>query len=419
MRRAVLVIALLLLVFVSVTWVPGSDVAVRESLGGERAALSPGLHLRLPLYHRVYVYDTSPVVIDEPVPIVTRDNATFRLPCRVGVSVSRGDVLTFHKGRSGRDTATYLRETVRAAIAAAVKTLSSDQILAPGPKTVLAQSVSADLLAHGISDDGLAVGSPGPQVLFNAVVDFLRRQLPASAQKLAASTLEASPKEALAHAAMGAVLESEGRRDEAEAQYMEALYLDPTAPEPMSRLFLLNQTSRDPEALGRLQRLLEASIEKKKDSAVHHDWLGQVYMREGRDDKAEMAFKTAIGLAPKTPEFHVSLGGLRVKQKKFDEARAAYNDALALRPGFPLALFNVGVTYAMQGNLDKAIESFEAAEKSAPPSVALLNSLAQAYEAKGETARAVETLKRSLQERPDQPARAADLKRLQSSLKTR
>ena len=85
---------------------------------------------------------------------------------------------------------------------------------------------------------------------------------------------------------MGEVLESEGKRGEAEQQYLEALYEDPVALEPMSRLFLLYQTTQDPAQIMKLQRLLTASLEKNKDSAIHHDWLGQVYMREGRLDQA-------------------------------------------------------------------------------------------------------------------------------------
>jgi protein O-GlcNAc transferase len=216
---------------------------------------------------------------------------------------------------------------------------------------------------------------------------------------------------------MGAVLEGEGRRADAEAQYQEALFLDPTAPEPMSRLFLIYQTSKDPEALGRLQRLLEASIQKKKDSAVHHDWLGQVYLRTGQLDRAETAFNTAISLSPKTPEFHLSLGSLRVRQGRLDDALAAYEDALKLRPDFPLALYNIGVVHALQGNFDKAIDAFEGAEKAPPPNVALLNALAQAYEQKGDTAKAVDALRRSLAQRPEQPDRAAELKRLQAKVR--
>jgi Flp pilus assembly protein TadD len=332
------------------------------------------------------------------------------------VHVSAGDALTFHRGRSGRDVVPYLQETTRNAIRDAAREMSSDQILVASAGALLGQRVSADLIGRGISDDGLTVSAPGPQVIFNAVVDYLNRKLPASARQLAEASLKTDPNVALHHAAMGAVLQAEGKTTEAEMQYQEALYVDPAAPEPMSRLYMLYQTSKDPEALGKLQRLLEASIAKKKDSPVNHDWLGQVYLRSGQLDKAEMAFNTAIALSPKTPEFHVSLGTLRVRQNRLDDARAAYNDALALRPDFPLALFNVGVTWAVQGDIDKAIDAFEKAEKAGPPTVALLNSMAQAYEQKGDNARAAEALRRSLALRPEQPDRAAELKKIEAQL---
>jgi protein O-GlcNAc transferase len=283
--------------------------------------------------------------------------------------------------------------------------------------SLMGQSVSADLISRGISDDGLVLGSPGPQVIFNSVVDYLDRQFPASARRLAETSLARDPKESLFHAALGVVLEAEGKTKDAEAQYLEALYLDPTSVEPMSRLFLLTQRSGDAAALGRLERLLEASLAKKKDSAMHHDWLGQVYLRSGKHDKAEMAFNTAIALAPKTPEYRISLGSLRAGQGRLSEAQAAYEEALKIKPDHPMALYDLGVTRAMQGDIDQAIASFEAAARSAPPSVPLLNAMAQAYEQKGDAAKAVDALRRSLAQRPDQKDREADLRRLEAKIR--
>ena len=419
MRRSTLIVVVILVVAAlsCITWVGAGAPAVRESLGGQTTVLPPGPHLRVPLYHRVYHYDAPPYTLDESLSIVTRDQATFKLPVHDTVRVSPGDVLTFHAARSGRDTDEYLKETARGAILNAAKQRSSDEILLPQAAGAMAQQVSADLIARGISDDGLTLGTPGPQVVFNVVVDNIRRQYPATARKLAEASLKSDAHNALYVTAMGAVIEAEGNLPGAEAKYLEALYLDPTAPEPMSRLFVLYQKKGDPEAVGKLERLLLASLEKKKDSAVHHDWLGQVYMRQGQADKAEMAFNTAINLSPKTPEFRVSLGTLRVQQKRYDDARKVYEEALKLKPDHTLALYNLGVLSAIQGQIDEAIGFFEKAAGTAPPSVALLNSMAQAYEQKGELARAAEALRRSLQQRPDQPERAAALRRVEAGLR--
>jgi tetratricopeptide (TPR) repeat protein len=415
MRRLIVVLALVILALSFVVW-PGGGIAVRESPGGAAIVLGSGPHLRVPLYHRVYRYAVSPVTVDEAVAIVTKDGAGFRLPCRIEARVSPGDVLTFHTSSAGRDASAYIGETVRAAIAGAAKEMSTDEILSPGAAGRLAQGVSADLIARGISDDGLVVGPPGAQVIFNAVVEDLRQKYAASARRLAETSLAKDPKEALFHAALGVVLESEGKPQEAEARYLEALYLDPTALEPMSRLFLLNMRTSDPAALARLQRLLEASIAKRADSPMHHDWLGQVLMRTGQQDRAEQAFNAAIKLAPQTPEYHISLGSLRAGQGRLPEAQAQYEEALKLKPDHPLALYNLGVAHAMQGDLDKAIAVFETAARAASPSVALLNAMAQAYEQKGDTAKAADALRRSLAQRPDQKERAADLRRLQAKL---
>jgi len=420
MRRFLILAGVLVAVSLLLTTCVGSgELVVRETLGGEAVALEPGLHARVPLYHRVYRYDTGSVTFDEAVPVVSRDNATFKLPCSNSARVSPGDLLTFHRGRSGRDTTTYISETLRNAIREAAKAMDSDRILAPGSGPRLAQQVSADLITRGISDDGLQAGSPGPRVIFAAVVDHLNRKFPASARQLAETSLKADPGQALYQAAMGMVLEAEGKAGEAEQRYLEALYFDPTSVEPMSRLFVMYQTSQDTTAPGRLRRLLAASIEKKQDSPVHHDWLGQVDMRMGQLDKAEESFGTAIALAPKIPEYRISMGNLRAQQNRLDDARSEYEEALKIRPDHPLALYDLGVTYAVRGDLNGAIEHFEKAEKAAPPSVMLLNSLAQAYEKKGEIGKAADALRRSLQQRPRQPERAAALKRLEGMLRTK
>lgn len=412
-----IVVVIVAAVLGTVTLVPAGRFAVRESHGGTATPLGPGLHLRLPLYHRVYVYDPSPVTLDGTVDIVTRDHAGFKLPVRLTGHASPADVLSFHQGRSGREPRLYIEERMREAVVTAAKGFNADEILAPDIATRLAPRVSADLITRGISDDGLSVDSPSSQVIFNAVNDYLKRQFPAAARTLAERSLQAHPKDALVHAAMGAVLEHEGKRAEAEQEYLEAVYLDPIALEPMSRLYVMYQSTKDPAKISKLERLLEASLDKKKDSAIHHDWLGQVYMREGQYEKAKMAFTTAIGLKPQEPEFQINLGSLLAKQGKMDEGIAAYQKALELRADHPLALFNLGSAYAIQGNYDKAVEYFQRAERAGPPSYTLFNSIAQAYEAKGQHARAAEYLKRSLALRPDQPDRRAELKRIESLLK--
>ncbi len=417
--RFVLAAAAVLLVILLFAYVPAGQVAVRESYGGNALRLGPGVHLRVPLYHRLYRYSTRPVTVEESIPVITKDNATFKMPVKILARVSPEDLLTFHAGRSGRETDVYIRERVGQALRDAAKTLSADQILSGDTSRTLAPAVSADLLGRGISDDGVTIGRPGGQVVFNAVLDYLNRKLLPSARSLAESTLAADPKEALYHAAMGMVFEAEREPGAAEKEYEEALFLDPAAPEPMSRLYVMYQSSGDAATLAKLERYLEAAIAKNKTSPVHYDWLGQVAMRYGRLDKAETAFNTAISLAPKAPEFRVSLGSLRTRQGKLDEARAAFEEALKLRADYPLALYDLGVVYAMQKDFDKAIEYLLHAERAGPPNHALYNSLAQAYEEKGQPDRAVEYLKRSLKLRPDQPERKAELDRLQARIRKR
>lgn len=418
MKRVLIpAVVLLALVFLSLTWVGSEEIVVRESYGGQAVVLEPGLHLRIFPFHRLYRYDPDARTLDEGLEIVTRDKATFTIPVQLAARVSPGDVLTFHNECSGRDPGAFIDESMRAAVLRAAQTLNADEILNPRTAARLGQAVSAELISRGISDEGMKVGAIRPQVALNAVIDYLHRQFAASGRQLAEALLATDPSEPLYHAAMGAVLEAEGKNRAAEEEYLEALVLDPAAPEPMSRLFLMLQSRGDAESVQQLQRLLDAAVHKEPNSAVHYDWLGQVYMRLGQLDRAESSFANAIRLAPGTPAFLVSLGGLKVRQGDIPAARTAYEKALALQQDHTLALFNLGTTYAMEEDFDTAIEYFRLAADAGPANPAILNALAQAYEEKGDTARALDYLRRSLELKSDQPERRADLTRLEESLK--
>ena len=412
-----IVLALVALLAVNLAYVSAGEFAVREGPGGSMQPLGSGLHLRVPLVHRMYVYDGTPVLLDGPVDVVTKDSATFKLPVRIAGRASQGDVLTFHRSRSGREPRVFIEERLRAAVISAARTFNADELLSPQIERHMGPLVSSDLITLGIADDGLQVARPEPRVVFNAVVDYLSRGFYASARALAERSLQADPSQALYLAALGEVLEAENKKNEAEQKYLQALYNDPTAPEPMSRLYLMYQATQEPAQIMKLERLLVASIEKKKDSPVHYDWLGQVYLREAQYDKARMAFQTAIGLAPTEASFRINLGGLDAKQGKLDDALAGFQKALDLKPDHPLALFNLGTVYALKGEMDKALESFQRAERAGPPSHALLNSMAQVYERKGQLDRAADCLRRSLALRPNQPDRRAMLKRIEAQIR--
>jgi Flp pilus assembly protein TadD len=417
--KRVLVAAILLLAvaLLSLTLVGTGEVVVRESHGGQATVLDPGLRVRLFPLHRLFRYPAAPRRIDEALEIVARDNATFHIPIRLSARISRGDVLTFHRECGGRDPGAFIEETAREAVRLAARGLNADEILHPSAAARLAQVVSAELIGRGISDDGLQIGAIRPQVAFNAVVDYLNRQFVASGRKLAERLLSAAPDEALYHAAMGMVHEAEGDAAAAERAYLESLYLNPAAPEPMSRLFLILQSRGDADSLQQLRRLLDAAVHKTPVSAVHHDWLGQILLRLGRLEEAQASFDTALRLAPNTPSFHISLGSLRAARGDVAAARSSYEKALELQPDHALALFNIGTTYAMEKDLDRALDYFRRAEGAGPPNPAILNALAHAYEQQGDAARAADYLRRSLALKPEQPDRRADLKRLEARLR--
>jgi len=92
--------------------------------------LGSGLHLRVPLYHRLYVYDQTPC-------FWTVRSTWSRRTRRVQAARadrgprSPGDALTFHRGRSGREPRVYIEERLRAAVVSAARGFNADALLSP------------------------------------------------------------------------------------------------------------------------------------------------------------------------------------------------------------------------------------------------------------------------------------------------
>ncbi|MBU0753951.1 MAG: tetratricopeptide repeat protein [Planctomycetes bacterium] len=128
---------------------------------------------------------------------------------------------------------------------------------------------------------------------------------------------------------LGLISEAQGRIDEAEAHFEEALFMDPCYLEPLERLAALYEKAKDwDQAIATRMQIVEIAPDRfeayynlgltcidanRIDQGLKHlekaaeldrmqalvwETLGQVYRRKKTPDKALMAFKTAIDLNP-------------------------------------------------------------------------------------------------------------------------
>jgi len=166
----------------------------------------------------------------------------------------------------------------------------------------------------------------------------------------------ASP--AAAHLESGAALRTQGRHEEAAAQFRAALALEPNLAEAHHQLGnALKSLRRYPEAAVSLRA---AALLAPQSGAV---WLnlGVACLEIQRADEAIACFRRAVRLEPSRPEAHNILGHALLTQGRCTAAKRCLEEALRLRPGYPAAHDNLGRVLKAQGLAAEALPHHRAA----------------------------------------------------------
>jgi len=127
---------------------------------------------------------------------------------------------------------------------------------------------------------------------------------------------------------IGSFLAHTGRKEEAEASYIEALRLQPDNPLALNNLgySLVERNDRLGEALELIQRAVDAA----PDNPSFLDSLGWAYFKMGKLEEAERYLSMAVGSETKSPTVHEHLGDLYERLAKKELALKAWQKALSL-----------------------------------------------------------------------------------------
>ena len=98
-------------------------------------------------------------------------------------------------------------------------------------------------------------------------------------------------------------------------------------------------------------------VAKSEDPDALHR-LGNLYDKQGLNEKATPNYLEAIQRGKDTPEIHCDLGYNYYLRRRFDEAERHLTLALSLRPDFPRAHNNLGMLLAQTGRRDKSLSYF-------------------------------------------------------------
>jgi tetratricopeptide (TPR) repeat protein len=130
--------------------------------------------------------------------------------------------------------------------------------------------------------------------------------------------------EARDHYNRGVIYQSQGKSEEAIAEYQQAIALDP-----------------------------------------QYGWawsnLGNIWLSLGKAKEAIECYQQAIAVDPKDASFHNNLGYGFSRQGKLDLAVLEYEKALGLYPDYGAALFNLACLHSLSGHLDLSLSYLQQA----------------------------------------------------------
>jgi tetratricopeptide (TPR) repeat protein len=214
----------------------------------------------------------------------------------------------------------------------------------------------------------------GPTRAWLALAHLLENKKPEDAFQAYRKASELTPKDPEPHLSSGLLHERLKEFSDAEAEYKQAITLDPHSTSPQSteaaigltNIYMKSGRFGDAEPLLRrlaaerpddagihlqLGRLLAAEDNKdRKDDAIAEikialklspsdadaqRELADLYASAGKNDLAEAAYRTLAAAQPNDPELHRGLGQALLRQKKFPEAQQEFLAALRLKRDSP------------------------------------------------------------------------------------
>ena len=150
-------------------------------------------------------------------------------------------------------------------------------------------------------------------------------------------------------------LHKEGKLEEAEKLYRQALKNNPDNVDAMRMLAMLAATLKH---FDDAERLLRRAVAIAPDFLAAVIDLGRVLKEQDRFEEAIGCFKKAIGINPNNPQTHFLLAGACAPAALNHEAVKEYQKTLELSPRHPGALLGLGNALKTIGRLDEAVRAY-------------------------------------------------------------
>jgi Flp pilus assembly protein TadD len=195
-------------------------------------------------------------------------------------------------------------------------------------------------------------------VLLLTIGTIVRNDEYQSSLRLAETSFERWPTPAT-HSMLGTELAAAGRLPEAE-QHLRAAA--PTY--PPARFYLatvLDAEGRRGEAIAEFTAFVTTQPPQLDQVYQARSFLAADLLKDGRTDSAIDQYRAIIDTHPKDAVMMVRLGGLLLKSGRQQEAAAVFRKAVDVSPSDPIALNGLGIALATSGDADGAIPLFQRA----------------------------------------------------------
>jgi len=189
-----------------------------------------------------------------------------------------------------------------------------------------------------------------PQVLY-ITTHYYGQLASRAAQELAAT----APSSYQAHELEAEAMESQGKWDEAAAEYIKILEQNPKVPGIHFRLGRVALSkSESPANTNEAKKEFEEELKIDPTNAAAEFSLGEIARRAGQWEEAILRFKNASKLDPGFAEAFVALGVSLNSAERFSEAVSPLERYVKMLPADPAGHYQLSIAYARTGRKEEA-----------------------------------------------------------------
>jgi len=236
------------------------------------------------------------------------------------------------------------------------------------------------------------------EVHYNLALTLLKTRDRSGAKRELQTAIQQKPDSVSSRFALGSLLQSDNRLDEAAEEFKAALKIDPQfVPASLKLSQVLTSEGKIVAAIVCLEDALKQSPPADQEEALQES-LGLAYVGSGDSKKGFDVLNALVAKQPNSAEAHFSLGLLYEKGGQpadQESALAQYQEVLRLDPGFDPGRFALGRLLLARGNCSDSMLALQEYTKHKAGDAQGFHELGRAYKCLGSVHVAIESLKRA------------------------